>query len=77
MSDEGRPYFIGALTIRMERKTMTLFWHSTGPLMYYTDGTFGVEDLNPEAKMRWRMSRWDMMRLGWRCILAALTDIKG
>jgi hypothetical protein len=51
---------------------MTLFSHPTGPLVYYTGKTFGVEDLNPEAKMRWRMSRVEMLMLGVRCIIAAI-----
>jgi hypothetical protein len=51
---------------------MTLFVDPTGPLVYYTGGTFGVEDLNPEGRMRWRMSRWEMLKLGCRCIVAAV-----
>lgn len=52
---------------------MTLFWHETGPLIRYRDGLLHVEDLNPEVKTQWRMSRWEMLRLGWRCIRAAIT----
>lgn len=51
---------------------MTLLSYPEGPLIYYTSGTFGVEDLNPEARMRWRMSRWEMLALGWRCLVAAI-----
>lgn len=51
---------------------MTLFWHPTGPLLKYQAGTLHVEDLNPELKTKWRMSRLEMARLGWRCIVAAL-----
>jgi hypothetical protein len=51
---------------------MTLFWHQTGPLLKYVEGTLFIEDLNPEIKTRWRMSRIEMLRLGWRCIYAAL-----
>lgn len=50
---------------------MTLFWHQTGPLLRYRNGTLEVEDLNPEVKTRWRMGRLEMLRLGWRCIVAA------
>lgn len=50
---------------------MTLFWHPTGPLMKYQDGVLHVENLNPEVKTRWTMSRWEMVRLGWQCIIAA------
>ncbi len=51
---------------------MTLFWDPTGPLVYYTGTTFGVEDLNPQAKMHWRMSRWEMFKFGLRCACAAV-----
>lgn len=51
---------------------MTLFWHQTGPLMKYDDGFLKIEDLNPEVKTRWRMSRTEMLGLGWRCIVAAV-----
>ncbi|MGY3615679.1 hypothetical protein [Bradyrhizobium sp. USDA 10063] len=51
---------------------MTLFWHQSGPLVKYEDGMLRVEDLNPEVKTRWCMSRIEMLRLGWRCIVASL-----
>jgi hypothetical protein len=51
---------------------MTLYWHKTGPLLRYGGGLFQVEDLNPEIKTRWVMSRLEMVRLGFRCLLAAL-----
>lgn len=51
---------------------MTLFWHQTGPLMKFENGMLHVEDLNPEVKTRWRMSRLEMLHLGWRCLVAAV-----
>lgn len=51
---------------------MTLFWHGTGPLLKYESGMLHVEDLNPEVKTKWRMSRGEMFKLGWRCMLAAI-----
>lgn len=51
---------------------MTLFWNQSGPLMKYAEGTLHIEDLNPEMQTRWRMSRGEMFRLGWRCIVASL-----
>jgi hypothetical protein len=51
---------------------MTLFWHQTGPLLRYVEGALEIEDLNPEIKTRWRMSRAEMFRLGCRCLLAAI-----
>ena len=51
---------------------ITLFWHPTGPLLKYGDGTLYVEDLNPQIKTRWRMSRLAMLALGWKCIIAAM-----
>lgn len=51
---------------------MTLFWHQTGPLLKYADGTLHIEDLNPEFRTQWRMSRMEMFHLGWCCFRAAL-----
>jgi hypothetical protein len=52
---------------------MTLFWDQTGPLLKYQNGLLHVEDLNPQVKTQWRMSRKEMLKLGWRCIVAALS----
>lgn len=51
---------------------MTIFWHPTGPFVKYEDGFLHTEDLNPEVKTKWRMSRGEMLRFGWRCMVAAL-----
>jgi hypothetical protein len=53
---------------------MTLYWHPTGPLLRYAAGVLYVEDLNPEVKTEWRMSRVEMLRLGLRCMVAAWRD---
>lgn len=58
-------------------KTRTLFWHPTGPLLKYVrgkfdEGTLHVEDLNPQIATKWQMSRGEMLKLGARCIWAAL-----
>jgi hypothetical protein len=55
-----------------EQKPITLFWHQSGPLMKYDGCTLLIEDLNPESRTRWSMSRSEMLKLGWRCIVAAL-----
>lgn len=51
---------------------MTLFWHPTGPKLTYRDGEFHVSDLNPQVEHGWVMTRSEMLRLGWRCIVAAM-----
>lgn len=51
---------------------MTLYWDHTGPLLRYQDGVLEIEDLNPDMKTQWRMSRKEMLILGFRCITAAL-----
>ena len=50
----------------------TLFWHPAGPLVKYGDGMLYIEDLNPQIKTQWRMSRVEMFCLGWRFIRAAV-----
>jgi len=51
---------------------MTLFFDRAGPLMKYANGVLHVADLNPEVRTKWCMSRLEMLRLGVRCIVAAL-----
>jgi hypothetical protein len=51
----------------------TLFFDKTGPLVQYSiDGVLSIEDLNPEVKTQWRMSRRELFVFGWRCIRAAM-----
>jgi hypothetical protein len=50
---------------------MTIFWNKAGPLIKYDGKLLVVEDLNPEQRMQWRMSRWEMLRTGLRFMLAA------
>jgi hypothetical protein len=51
---------------------MTLFRHDTGPLVQYHEQTLIIEDLNPESRLRWRMSRWEMFKFGVLGIVAAV-----
>lgn len=48
-----------------------LFSDPTGPLIEYQHGFLTVEDLNPQISTRWRMSRWEMVKLGFRALRAA------
>jgi hypothetical protein len=50
---------------------MKLFYAPCGPLMTYREGLLKISDLNPEIATKWQMSRWEMFRMGWRCIVAA------
>jgi hypothetical protein len=57
----------------MELAREVLFWDPTGPQIDYTeDGVLHMATLNPEREIEWRMSRTELLRLGWRCIKAAL-----
>jgi hypothetical protein len=55
---------------------MTLFWDKTGPLVAYSAGVLRIEDLNPEQKMKWSMSRWELFKLGLKCIQSASMNEK-
>ena len=55
---------------------MTLFMDPTGPLLRYADGALSIEDLNPEIKTKWKMSRGKMFKLGCRCIWAAVAGAR-
>ena len=50
---------------------MTLLFRNWGPLVQYRAGTLHISDLNPEINTKWQMGRMEMLRLGWRCIVAA------
>jgi hypothetical protein len=52
---------------------MTIFWHPAGPLVQYRDGLLHIEDLNPQIKTKWTMSRLEMLNFGLRCMVAAVT----
>jgi hypothetical protein len=56
---------------------MILFCDPTGPKLTYSEGVLRVSDPNPEVELGWRMSRWDMFKLGWRCIKAATLGLRG
>ena len=51
---------------------MILFWDQTGPLLRYQNGVLEIEDLNPEIKTSWRMSRLEMLITGLRFIVAGI-----
>jgi len=54
------------------RKSTTIFFCQSGPLMKYVNGSLHIADLNPAAVLHWRMTRMEMLRVGLRCILAAI-----
>ena len=62
---DSRPRILGL-------DSMTLFWHQTGPMIRYEHGILCVESLNPQSAVRFRMSRFEMIKLGLRCLLATL-----
>ena len=50
----------------------TIFFDNTGPLVQYDGELLYVEDLNPQVETKWRMSRWEMIRFGFKAILAGI-----
>jgi hypothetical protein len=51
---------------------MTIYSDPTGPLLEYKEGFLKIEDLNPELKTRWRLSRFEMFKIGFRFIRGAM-----
>jgi hypothetical protein len=51
---------------------MTIFLDHCGPLLRYENGVLRVEDLNPEIKTRWRLSRAERVMIGLRFIVSAI-----
>lgn len=54
----------------------TIYFHHTGPMIRYESGVLYVNDLNPEMKTKWRMNRVEMLRMAWRCFVAAIARAK-
>jgi hypothetical protein len=53
---------------------MIMFSDPSGPMIRYERGVLLVEDLNPQIRTQWRMTRMEMLRTAWRFFLAALTS---
>ncbi len=56
---------------------MTICWRVTGFMMKYHherewQGVLIVEDLNPEQTIVAAVSRWEMFKIGLKCILASV-----
>lgn len=50
-----------------------LYMHPTGPMMRVdSEHVLHIEDLNPEIRTRWKMSRWELLALGWNMMMAAI-----
>lgn len=56
----------------VQEGAVTLFFDHSGPMILYAGGVLRIEDLNPEKRIRWRMSRWEMLWLGLRCVAASV-----
>lgn len=54
-----------------------LFFAHEGPMIHYEKGILYIQDLNPEIKTQWRMSRKEMVVFGWNCILSAFKPPAG
>lgn len=51
---------------------MTLFFCNSGPLIKYNSDCLYIEDLNPEQKMRWRVTKWELIVMGFKFIIAGI-----
>lgn len=51
---------------------MRILFEPCGPMMLYSFGTLRISDLNPETSLKWSINRWEIFRIGLRCILAAI-----
>lgn len=55
---------------------VSLFWHPAGPDIRYEWDFAGeylaIYDLNPENKIRFRMTPFELLRFGLKCIYRAM-----
>jgi len=50
-----------------------IYMHPTGPMLRVdSDRTLYIDDLNPEIKTRWQLSRWELLSIGWGLIMSAI-----
>jgi len=53
--------------------TRTIFFDPTGLyLSYDSDGKLHIYDLNPEFMSSWRISHWELFKIGLRCLWASM-----
>ena len=51
----------------------TIFWTPEGPLLRIDPNyVLMIEDLNPETKLRWALSRWEVFSIGLGLIKAVI-----
>ena len=54
----------------------TLHFDHCGPMVQYKRDAFGewlsVDDLNPETHIHFKMTPWELLRFGLKCIRAAV-----
>ena len=48
-----------------------LYQHPAGPRVTYGLHLLVIEDLNPQLRTQWRMTRWEMFVFGLKAIWAA------
>ncbi len=57
-------------------RTWTLLFFNAGPMIKFEDeyaGTFlHVEDLNPEAHIRFRLTPMELLAFGLKCVLRSM-----
>lgn len=55
----------------------TLLFTQDGPLLRFDGRLVHVEDINPHWETKWNLTRWEMVKLGARLIVAAIRKREG
>lgn len=50
----------------------TLLFTNWGPMIRFDGKVIHVEDINPHIETKWNLTRWEMVKLGYRLIIAAI-----
>jgi hypothetical protein len=53
------------------QKPLTIFWAQWGPLMQWSGDSLLIEDLNPEIRTKWVLTRRERLLIGLRFIRSA------
>lgn len=51
-----------------------IYFDNAGPVIRYwgRDRMLHICDLNPETELRWKVTRWELVKIGLRCLLHAV-----
>ncbi len=50
----------------------TIYIDETGPYICYSKDNLEIHDLNPQIDIRWRISKWELFKIGCKAIFYSI-----